>query len=122
MVQSGFWKLRVQSEPVAVAVAPDQGPKTGLNRTFKHYFWPILTHTINPSMSQILSTTLSYMPPSSTGSVSHLSTHLLLGILTPLSLGMKARHALHFPHCHANVDGWIDFRYHRWAAVMAFEL
>ena len=32
MVQSGFWKLRVQSEPVAVAVA-DQGPKTGLNWT-----------------------------------------------------------------------------------------
>ena len=37
VVQSGFSKLRVQSEPVAVAVAPDQGPKTGLNRTFKHY-------------------------------------------------------------------------------------
>ena len=36
VVQSGFLKLRVQSEPVAVAVAPDQGPKTGLNRTFKH--------------------------------------------------------------------------------------
>ena len=36
VVQSGFPKLRVQSEPVAVAVAPDQGPKTGLNRTFKH--------------------------------------------------------------------------------------
>ena len=36
MVQSGFWNLRVQSEPVAVAVAPDQGPKTGLNWTFKH--------------------------------------------------------------------------------------
>ena len=37
VVQSGFSRLRVQSEPVAVAVAPDQGPKTGLNRTFKHY-------------------------------------------------------------------------------------
>ena len=37
VVQSGFSKLRVQSEPVAVAVAPDQGPKTGLNQTFKHY-------------------------------------------------------------------------------------
>ena len=35
VVQSGFLKLRVQSEPVAVA--PDQGPKTGLNQTFKHY-------------------------------------------------------------------------------------
>ena len=36
VVQSGFSKLRVQSESVAVAVAPDQGPKTGLNQTFKH--------------------------------------------------------------------------------------
>ena len=33
MVQSGFWKLRVQSDLVAVAVAPDLGPKTRLNWT-----------------------------------------------------------------------------------------
>ena len=37
MIWSGFWKLRVQSKLVAVAVAPDQGPKTGPNWTFKHY-------------------------------------------------------------------------------------
>jgi hypothetical protein len=38
-------ELRVQSEPVAVAVAPDQGPKTRLNWTFKHY--PGVTHTFH---------------------------------------------------------------------------
>ena len=37
VVQSSFSTLRVQSKPVAVAVAPDQGPKTRLNWTFKHY-------------------------------------------------------------------------------------
>ena len=37
VVHSGFSKLRVQSQLVAVVVAPDQGPKTGLNQTFKHY-------------------------------------------------------------------------------------
>ena len=36
-VRSSCVNLRVQSQPVAVAVAPDQGPKTGPNRTFKHY-------------------------------------------------------------------------------------
>ena len=36
VVQSSFWKMKVQSEPVVVSVAPDQGPKTGLNWTFKH--------------------------------------------------------------------------------------
>ena len=46
MVQSGFWNLRVQSEPVVVAVAPDQGPKTGLNRTFKHYMHPPLLFSV----------------------------------------------------------------------------
>jgi len=36
MVWSGSLELTVQSEPVVVAVAPDQGPKTELNQTLKH--------------------------------------------------------------------------------------
>jgi len=46
-VRSGWMELRVQSEPVAVAVALNQGPKTRPNQTCKHYslLWSLLKYT-----------------------------------------------------------------------------